>query len=150
MRPINMIVVHCSATKETSSYTVEQLKKDHLARGFNEIGYHFYVRRNGIIEQCRAVSEPGAHALGFNAHSIAICYEGGLSSSGKPKDTRTEAQKGSMQELVTTLKAKYRITQICGHRDLSPDLNGNGTVEPNEWIKVCPCFDVNSDSSLRI
>jgi hypothetical protein len=30
---------------------------------------------------------------------------------------------------------------VCGHRDLSPDLNGNGEIEPEEWIKQCPCFD---------
>lgn len=150
MRTINMIVVHCSATKETSAYTVEDLRRDHLARGFNEIGYHFYIRRNGVIEPCRAISKPGAHVIGYNAHSIAICYEGGLSSSGQPKDTRTGPQKASMQELVTTLKAKYKIARICGHRDLSPDLDGDGTVEPNEWIKSCPCFDVNSDPGLRL
>ena len=140
-----MIVIHCRATKETSSSTVADLRRDHLARGFKEIGYHFYIRRNGITEQCRAVSEPGAHALGYNAHSIAICYEGGLDSSGKPKDTRTDAQKSSMQELIATLKTKYRITRICGHRDLSPDLDGDGTVEPNEWIKSCPCFNVSTE-----
>ena len=146
MRPINMIVIHCSATKETTAYTVDQLRRDHLARGFRDIGYHYYIRRNGIITQCRPVSEPGAHAIGYNAHSIAICYEGGLNSSGQPKDTRTEAQKSSLHELIATLKTKYRITRICGHRDLSPDLDGDGTVEPNEWVKACPCFDVSSEA----
>lgn len=34
--------------------------------------------------------------------------------------------------------------RVVGHRDLSPDVNGNGVVEPEEWVKVCPCFDVAS------
>ncbi|MBB4042257.1 hypothetical protein GGR06_000016 [Bacteroides reticulotermitis] len=34
---------------------------------------------------------------------------------------------------------------MCGHRDLSPDLNRNGEVEPEEWIKACPCFDVQAE-----
>ena len=35
----------------------------------------------------------------------------------------------------------YPGSRLCGHRDLSPDLNGNGEIEPEEWIKECPCFD---------
>ncbi|PWL81412.1 MAG: N-acetylmuramoyl-L-alanine amidase, partial [Prevotellaceae bacterium] len=23
----------------------------------------------------------------------------------------------------------------------SPDLNGDGIIEPWEWMKACPCFD---------
>ena len=54
MRKINLIVLHCSATKDTQTYTPEQLERDHKARGFIQAGYHFYIRRNGeIVWQCR-------------------------------------------------------------------------------------------------
>ena len=87
----------------------------------------------------------GAHAKGFNRESIGICYEGGLDCKGHPKDTRTEWQKHSMRVLILTLLKDYPGCRICGHRDLSPDLNGNGEIEPEEWIKACPCFNAEKD-----
>ena len=62
-----------------------------------------------------------------------------------PKDTRTEWQKHSMRVLILTLLKDYPGCRICGHRDLSPDLNGNGEIEPEEWIKACPCFNAEKD-----
>ena len=107
MRFINLIVIHCSATRCDRSYTEHDLTTDHLRRGFSGAGYHYYIRRNGDIKTLRPMTQPGAHVRGHNAHSLGICYEG----------------------------------RLCGHRDLSPDLNGNGEIEPEEWIKECPCFD---------
>ena len=37
--------------------------------------------------------------------------------------------------------------KVLGHRDTSPDLDGSGEVEPKEYIKACPCFDVRSEFS---
>lgn len=142
MRKIDLIVIHCSATREDRSYTELQLETDHRSRGFKGTGYHFYIRKDGRIVTTRPLKQIGAHARGFNAHSIGICYEGGLDTHGKPKDTRTEWQKHSLRVLVKVLLADYPGSRVCGHRDLSPDLNGNGIVEPEEWMKQCPCFEV--------
>jgi hypothetical protein len=84
----------------------------------------------------------GAHAKGHNQNSIGICYEGGLDCHGHPADTRTEWQIHSMRVLILALLRDYPGCRVCGHRDLSPDLNGNGEIEPEEWIKACPCFEV--------
>ncbi len=81
----------------------------------------------------------------FNATSIGICYEGGLDAQGMAADTRTDLQKRSLRVLVRVLAADYPIREIVGHRDLSPDLDGDGVVEPEEWVKQCPCFDVASE-----
>ena len=43
------------------------------------------------------------------------------------------------------LLVDYPGCKVCGHRDLSPDLNGNGEIEPEEWVKQCPCFDVSKE-----
>ena len=145
MRQINRIVIHCSATKSTQTFTAEQVKQSHLQRGFKTWGYHFYIRTSGTVNEMRPLSELGAHAKGFNANSIGICYEGGLDPSGKAVDTRTDVQKSSMHKLVKDLVSRFAIKNIDGHRDLSPDLNGNGIIEPNEWIKMCPCFDVHKE-----
>ena len=142
MREIDLIVVHCSATREDRTFTEQDLDVCHRRRGFNGPGYHFYIRKNGDIKSTRDVERIGAHAQGHNAHSIGICYEGGLDKRGKPKDTRTEWQKHSMRVLILALLRDYPGCRVCGHRDLSPDLNGDGKIEPEEWIKECPCFEV--------
>ena len=61
MRFINLIVVHCSATRCDRSYTEHDLTTDHLRRGFSGAGYHFYIRKNGDIKTLRPIGQPGAH-----------------------------------------------------------------------------------------
>jgi N-acetyl-anhydromuramyl-L-alanine amidase AmpD len=142
-RLVNLIVIHCSATKETVNYTFEQCVNDHKARGFKKCGYHFFIRKDGTVHTGRHLDEIGAHVAGKNSRSVGICYEGGLDANGKPKDTRTPEQKLAILSCIDEA-IKYsgnRITRITGHRDLSPDKNGNGIVEPDEWVKQCPCFD---------
>lgn len=143
MRKIDLIVIHCSATHEDRCFTEYDLDTCHRRRGFNGPGYHFYIRKDGRIVSTRPIERVGAHARGFNARSIGICYEGGLDREGHPKDTRTPEQKHSMRVLVRTLLTDYPGCEVCGHRDLSTDLNGNGEIEPEEWIKACPCFEVS-------
>ena len=103
MRDINLIVVHCSATRVNQNFTVEQLEACHKARGFDTIGYHYYITKDGTLYPCRPERIAGAHARHYNAHSIGICYEGGLDANGHPADTRTLAQKVTMEELLHSL-----------------------------------------------
>ncbi len=142
MRTINLIVIHCSATRADRDFTEDDLEVCHRRRGFNGTGYHFYIRKNGDIKTTREIERIGAHAKGHNQNSIGICYEGGLDCHGHPADTRTEWQIHSMRVLILALLRDYPGCRVCGHRDLSPDLNGNGEIEPEEWIKACPCFEV--------
>lgn len=139
------IIIHCSATREDKDFTEYDLDVCHRRRGFNGAGYHFYIRKNGDIKSTRPIEKIGAHAKGFNRESIGICYEGGLDKNGKAKDTRTDAQKKAMRELVQDICHRHDIIDILGHRDTSPDKNGNGIVEKCEWMKECPCFDVKSE-----
>lgn len=142
MRKINYIVVHCSATREDHPFTVADLRAAHLRRGFRDIGYHYYIRRDGVVVKTRPIEQPGAHVKGYNKFSIGICYEGGLDASGNPKDTRTPEQRTALRLLVAQLLRRFHDARLCGHRDLSPDLDGDGVVEPQEWVKLCPCFEV--------
>lgn len=136
MRKIEMIVIHCSATRCDRNFPVESLEACHKARGFNGIGYHFYVTRDGKLHFTRPEDTPGAHARHYNTHSIGICYEGGLDEQGKPADTRTEAQKFTLLALLTSLKADYPEARILGHRDLP-------------WVKkACPCFDAREEYKM--
>ena len=129
-RTINLIVVHCSATRVNQNFSIEDLEACHKARGFAEIGYHYYITKDGYLYPCRPESEIGAHAKHYNAHSIGICYEGGLDKDGNPADTRTPAQKQTMESLLQSLSLDYPDAEIIGHRDVP-------------WVKKsCPCFDV--------
>lgn len=146
-RIVDGIVIHCTATKETVHYGKDQLERDHRARGFSKGGYHVFIEADGTAHQLREFDQVGAHVAGHNSHTIGICYEGGLDSKGRPKDTRTQAQKAEL--LVQINRAleygKGNIKRILGHRDLSPDTNGNGVVEEHEWVKVCPCFEAGTE-----
>ena len=133
-REIKLLVIHCSATRCNVPFTVEQLRQCHLQRGFKDIGYHFYITRNGELHHCRPVSEPGAHVRGFNRHSIGICYEGGLDELGKPTDTRTASQKETLRRVLGELKGLYPEAKIVGHYQLSANVH-----------KACPCFDARKE-----
>lgn len=145
MRTINLIVIHCTASRCTSTLTPAQLTAEHRRRGFRECGYHYYITRDGIVHPMRDLAHVGAHALGFNANSIGIAYEGGLDADGSPADTRTAEQRQSLRALIRQLLETFPRSFICGHRELSPDLNGNGIIEPQEFIKMCPCFDASAE-----
>lgn len=143
MRPIDLIVVHCSATPRGLDIGVREIDAMHKARGFNSIGYHFVIRVNGRREGGRALTSPGAHVSGHNKSSIGICLVGGLDDNRKPANTFTPQQFTELAKLLRELKARWPAARICGHRDLSPDRDGDGKVERHEWVKECPCFDVS-------
>jgi len=144
MRRIDLIVIHCTGTRDSQRLSEEELEKYHRSIGFSECGYHYYIRRDGNVIEMRPIHKVGAHVKGYNSHSIGIAYEGGLDSLGNPKDTRTPDQRNSLQLLISSLQLDFPNVKIVGHRDLSPDLNGNGKVEPHEWVKSCPSFDVKT------
>lgn len=151
-RRIDEIIIHCTATPEGSPRTVEQIRAQHKAQGWSDIGYHYVVYLDGTVHEGRNVDIAGAHCTNHNAHSIGIVYVGGLENrQGVPynrlraKDTRTPAQKGSLLGLLMDLRLLYPQAEIKGHRDCSPDKNHNGTIEPSEWIKECPSFDAKAE-----
>lgn len=147
MRKIDLIVIHCSATEGGQEYSVEEINSWHVARGFRKIGYHFLVHLNGEIdgayEGMRRIEEIGAHAKGYNLHSIGVCYTGGLKKK-EPWDTRTVAQIHALRALVKALQSMFPNAEVVGHRDLSVDLNGDGVIQKSEWMKACPSFDVKT------
>ncbi|MCH5246018.1 MAG: N-acetylmuramoyl-L-alanine amidase [Muribaculaceae bacterium] len=132
MRKIDKIIVHCSATPEGRDYTAKDIDSWHRARGFNGIGYHWVVYRDGRVVKGRSESQAGAHCKGYNARSIGICYIGGVASDGKtPKDTRTAAQREALQILIKELLIKYPGATIHGHNEFA--------------AKACPSFDVKRE-----
>ena len=147
-RRITDLVVHCSATKPFQGHDVDTIDQWHKARGFKRqplsgriCGYHFVVLEDGTIQTGRHLNEIGAHVAGSNAKSIGICYIGGIGADGKASDTRTQEQKEAMEWLIVQMTIMFPDIKIKGHRDYSPDLNGDGVIQPWEWMKECPCFN---------
>lgn len=143
-RTINHIVIHCSATREGVPVTAAQIRQWHLGQGWSDIGYHYVIELDGRVVKGRKDERTGAGVRGHNSDSIHICYIGGLDRQGGTKDTRTIEQHRAMTGLVDALNKLYPDADICGHRDLSPDKDGDGVVERHEWVKDCPCFDVRA------
>lgn len=133
-RTIDKIILHCSATPEGEDFSVDQIRQIHLARGFADIGYHWYISRDGKIHKGRDESKIGAHTTGQNAHSIGVCYCGGCpprSVKGwdrQAKDTRTLAQKDALRQLALELQSKYPNATVHGHYEFAN--------------KACPSFKI--------
>ena len=136
---VKFLVLHCSATRRNQDYSVEDLRRDHKARGFRDIGYHFYVRRDGSMTQHRRLLEVGAHARPYNRCSIGVCYEGGLDENGKPCNTMTKEQSTRLADLFRNLRIAFPKAKIVGHRDL-----------PGATPKECPCLDTAEWAKARL
>lgn len=133
LKKVKYIIVHCSATPEGKDYTAADIDRWHRQQGWECIGYHYVVRLDGMLEPGRSIKYQGAHCKPLNAVSIGICYIGGLSKDGKPKDTRTDVQKMVLYNFLAELKEQYPDAEIHGHRDFAP--------------KACPCFDATKEYS---
>ena len=151
MREIKFIVVHCSATPEGKKFEEKDIEAMHALRfkaiGGKHIGYHVLVYLDGTIVQTKSFELIGQHVAGSNSNSIGICYIGGLDKNGKGKDTRTPEQKLSLTVVLKKLKQTYPKAIILGHRDFSPDKDGDGIIEQWEFMKECPCFNAKTEYS---
>lgn len=136
MRHIDEIIIHCSATPEGKDYTVDQIRDWHVrGNGWQDIGYHYVIYRDGSVHEGRPESMMGAHTRDHNARSIGVCYVGGCAADGKtPKDTRTPAQRKALKELVRRLLEKYPGATVHGHNEFAR--------------KACPSFDVSKEAWL--
>lgn len=131
MRTITLIVVHCSANKAGSALRMEDIDRYHRSLGWIGCGYHYVIPTDGSIETGRPEEMVGAHCKNHNRHSIAVAYIGGLDLDGTtPCDTRTDAQRIALKQLLSDLHKRYPKAIIVGHSDLDPKKSG------------CPGFDV--------
>lgn len=143
MRKIKYIAVHCTAGSQKS--TVRDLELEFKRKGWKAPGYHYVITADGKIHQLLDTEKVSNGVKGYNSVTVNVAYTGGIDANGKSEDNRTEAQKDSLIKLLKLLKQKYPEAVIQGHRDFSPDKNGNGKIEKSEWIKMCPSFDAKTE-----
>ncbi|MGO3983368.1 N-acetylmuramoyl-L-alanine amidase [Pseudomonas sp. SAS7] len=126
------LVVHCSATRPSQDIGAADINRWHRAKGWRCIGYHFVIRRNGVVEKGRELDQIGAHVEGHNINSVGICMAGGVTEAdiNVPENNFTPEQFASLKHLLGELKEKYPNATIQGHRDFP------------KVAKACPSFDV--------
>lgn len=134
-REIRELVVHCSATPGDKPLRIVDVRRWHTApkpkgNGWSDVGYHFFIGLDGLVETGRALSVAGAHVAGHNSTSIGICLAGGVDSKNRPLDTFTVEQYDALESLLRELRLRFPRARIMGHRDF-PGVN-----------KACPSFDV--------
>lgn len=139
---VDYIVVHCSATKATQDIGRDEIDRWHKQKGWKAIGYHFVIRRNGLLERGRplddddllepAEGEVGAHVEGFNRRSVGVCLVGGSDDLLRPARNFTQAQYDELEKLLLALVEQFPGAEVRGHRDF-PGVT-----------KSCPSFDVQA------
>lgn len=136
MRAITKIIIHCSATPASMDIGASEIRTWHVRdNGWNDIGYHFVIRRDGTVETGRPIEKQGAHcaAKAGNVASIGICMVGGVKKVGGKlvaESNFTPWQWDALAVLVRKLRKQFPgIVTILGHRDLDPG-------------KACPSFSV--------
>lgn len=137
MRPVEYIVIHCTgASASQTTQNILDFWKN--VKKWRAVGYHKLISADGKVEELAKPEQITNGVAGKNRKAYHICYKGGQGG----KDTRTEAQKLALLEEVKKAKKLFPNAKIVGHRDLSPDLNGDGIINPHEWTKECPSFEV--------
>ncbi|MBL7942765.1 MAG: N-acetylmuramoyl-L-alanine amidase [Flavobacteriales bacterium] len=142
MREIKYIVIHCTAGPQDQS--TDELFARWKSKGWKNPGYHKVVDANGQFQTLAKDANICNGVEGYNSKSIHISYKGGWSGGedGHAVDNRTPQQKKTLRLLVHHYHRKFPNAKILGHRDFSPDKDGDGVVEKPEWIKACPSFEV--------
>lgn len=131
--PPNYITVHASATYPDMDIGASEINSWHRARGWNGIGYHKVIRRDGTIEDGRPLGVVGAHVGGHNTYNIGICMVGGIQrGTDRPEDNFTVRQYQSLNKLITDLVGMFgEEVEIVGHNYFTD-------------MKACPCYDWRS------
>lgn len=128
MRKINEIIIHCTDTKPLHTICIDDVRRWHISRGFDDVGYHYLIKLDGSLEFGRSIEKIGAHCKGHNRYSVGICFVGGRDFNNDICDTRTSLQKRSLDALIKNLCNEFPIKRIVGHNFYNKN-------------KKCPCFD---------
>jgi cell wall-associated NlpC family hydrolase len=118
---IELLVIHCSDTPDDEPLRARDIQAMHLGFGWDGIGYHQVIGRDGLCEAGRPEYWRGAHVRGVNDQSLGVCLIG--------RDNFTNAQMDSLAALLADWQHRYPKARIVGHRD---------AVETH---KTCPNFD---------
>jgi len=142
MNKLELLVIHCTATPEYREVSSDEIRRWHTnpvskgGRGWKQVGYSEVIHLDGKIEKLVKYNDDNIvdvwevtnGASGINSKSRHIVYVGGCDKNGKPKDTRTEEQKKTLEMYVKAHTLLQPQWKIAGHYHFAN--------------KACPSFDV--------
>ncbi|MCZ0963905.1 peptidoglycan recognition protein family protein [Paracoccus benzoatiresistens] len=134
--PVREIIVHCSATRpewmdgRPIAEKVAEIRRWHLANGWNDIGYHWIIDRPGKVLVGRGETVIGAHTVGKNSGTIGVCLIGGHGSAETDSfsDHYTRAQDVTLGQMIDAISSRTQIERVSGHNEYA--------------AKACPGFNV--------
>jgi len=131
-----MIVVHCAATKPSMDIGYKEIRKWHVEdNGWDDVGYHYIIKRDGTVEVARAEAFQGAHAPAVNSKSIAICLVGGMAEDGGAENNFTLEQFLSLKDLIKKIKmTNPSIVEVVGHCDVQDNKPNCPGFNLKEWL----------------
>ncbi len=131
-----MIVVHCAATKPSMDIGFKEIRKWHVEdNGWDDVGYHYIIKRDGTVEVARAEAFQGAHAPAVNSKSIAICLVGGMAEDGDAENNFTLEQFLSLKDLIKKIKmTNPNIVEVVGHCDVQDNKPNCPGFNLKEWL----------------
>lgn len=152
-KPVDTIFVHCTATQPEwmedapLSSKVEEISRWHKQRGFNRIGYHWVIDRNGEVAKGRAENEVGAHVKDYNTGSIGISLVGGFGSNENDPFEKnfTVEQDKALRSLINGVKTRTPITKIRGHNEVAAKACPGFNV--SRWLKRAPPAQALAEST---
>lgn len=141
MKTLRYLIIHCSATPEGREVTKADIERWHmspkpLGRGWSRVGYSDLIQLDGSLVNLSPFNQNNYveneemtwGARGVNAISRHVVYAGGCDKNHNPKDTRTQAQKDTLEVYVKYMIKRHPHILIAGHNDFAP--------------KACPSFIV--------
>ena len=130
------IIIHCAATKASIDIGYKEIREWHVDQnGWDDVGYHFIIKRNGQYEKGRPEGYSGAHAPSHNSRSIGICLVGGMADDGGPENNFTLEQFLTLKDLINMIMDKYSdITEILGHCDIQENKPNCPGFNVKEWL----------------
>jgi len=136
---LTYLIIHCTATQENVAVTSTTIRRWHTSpppqgRGWKQVGYSDMIHLDGKVENLVPYNENNIvepweitnGASGINSQSRHVVYVGGIDKKGKPKDTRTAAQKAEMERYVKNVIALHPNILVAGHNQFAN--------------KACPSF----------
>lgn len=123
------IFVHCSATRASQNIGVEEIRQWHINQGWEDVGYHFIIRRDGVLEAGREESLIGSHVRYHNSTSVGVCLVGGVDDNMRPEANFTDKQMTTLRCTLEVLLDKYKGAKLMAHHDVS--------------AKACPSFNLS-------
>lgn len=115
----SMVAIHHAGDGDIK--TLADLEKKHLKdNGWNEIGYHYIIDRDGRVYEGSQIGYKGIHVDGNNSYKIGIVFLGDYNDKGflrSDHDAVNQSQIAACSGLINTLKKYFPLTEVGGHRD---------------------------------